>query len=111
MPMNQMNNQMQSNQMERPPIENPTEEAVPIPTPPRIITTKDALYLKDALSWMLIAFKKFHHFAQEATDPEVKQALNKAGQMHQRHYQRLLTHLTVNNRQMMNQIPQTNTMQ
>lgn len=36
---------------------------VPIPVPPRVITTKDLLYLKDALSWELNAFKKFHFFS------------------------------------------------
>lgn len=111
MPMNQMQqNQAGQSRMQVPPMQSQSQTA-PIPNPPRVITTKDALYIKDALSWMLITFKKFHHFAQEATDPQVKQALDKAGQMHQKHYQRLLNHLTVNNQQAMSQIPQTNTMQ
>lgn len=67
------------------------------PTPPRAITTKDAMYLKDALSWELLAFKKFHHLAEHATNPEIKQALDQAGKMHQQHYQKLLSHLQVNN--------------
>lgn len=79
---------------------------VPIPEPPRVITTKDSSYLKDALSWELLAFKKFHFFAQQATDPQVKQALEKAGQMHQRHYQTLLAHLQVDNNAAMATIPQ-----
>ncbi|CEH30842.1 hypothetical protein AM501_27625 [Aneurinibacillus migulanus] len=78
---------------------------VPIPTPPRVITTKDLLYLKDALSWELTAFKKFHFFAQQATNPQIKQALDKAGQMHQRHYQKLLTHLQVDNYTAMANLP------
>lgn len=84
----------------------PQQTQVPIPQPPRAITTKDCSYLKDALSWKLLAFKKLHFFAQQATDPEVKQALEKAGQMHQRHYQKLLTHLQVNNAAVMASIPQ-----
>jgi hypothetical protein len=68
-----------------------------IPNPPRAITSKDLLYIKDVLSWELLASKKFHHFAQEATNPQIKQALEKAGQMHQNHYQRMLPHLQVNN--------------
>ncbi|MFY0544006.1 ferritin-like domain-containing protein [Brevibacillus sp. H7] len=79
---------------------------VPIPVPPRVITTKDCSYLKDALSWELLSFKKFHFFAQQATDPQVKQALEQAGQMHQRHYQTLLTHLQVDNNAAMAKIPQ-----
>lgn len=78
---------------------------VPIPVPPRVITTKDLLYLKDALSWELTAFKKFHFFAQQATNPQIKQALDKAGQMHQRHYQKLLTHLQVDNNTTMVNLP------
>lgn len=54
------------------------------------ITTKDLLYLSDELSWELLAMKKSHHFASECQDPEVKQLLEKTGQMHQRHYETLL---------------------
>nr|WP_202617890.1 ferritin-like domain-containing protein [Bacillus dakarensis] len=79
-----------------------------IPTPPRAITSKDILYLKDALSWELLAFKKFHFLAQQSTDPEIKQALDKAGAMHQNHYQRLLTHLQVDNNTAMANIPSPN---
>lgn len=84
----------------------PAQQAqVPIPVPPRVITTKDLLYLKDALSWELEAFKKFHFFAQQAKSPQIKQALDKAGQMHQRHYQKLLTHLQVDNNTAMASLP------
>ncbi|KJS86027.1 MAG: hypothetical protein JM58_07600 [Peptococcaceae bacterium BICA1-8] len=58
--------------------------------PPTTITTKDLAYLKDALSWELTAFKKCQHFAQECTSPQISQAIDIAGQMHLRHYQRLL---------------------
>lgn len=85
---------------------NPVPQTqVPIPVPPRVITTKDLLYLKDALSWELSAFKKFHFFAQQATNPQIKQALDKAGQMHQGHYQKLLTHLQVDNNTAMASLP------
>ncbi|WP_066398657.1 ferritin-like domain-containing protein [Neobacillus mesonae] len=66
-------------------------------SPPPAITSKDLQYLKDALSWELLAFKKFHFLAQQATNPNIKQVLEKAGQMHQNHYQKLLSHLQVNN--------------
>lgn len=65
--------------------------------PPQVITTKDHLYLKDQLSWELIAMKKCRHFAQECQDPEIRQAIDKAGEMHQRHYNMLLRHLQNNN--------------
>lgn len=88
----------------------PSSQA-PIPEPPQVITSKDLSYLKDALSWELIAFKKLHAFAQQATDPQVKQALEKAGQMHQQHYQKLLTHLQNNNTAVMSTLPQTQSQQ
>ncbi len=68
-----------------------------MPQPPQIITTKDHLYLKDQLSWELVAMKKCRHFAQECSDQEISQAIDKAGQMHQRHYELLLKHLQNNN--------------
>ncbi len=78
---------------------------VPIPVPPRVITTKDLLYITDALSWELVAFKKFHFFASQATNPQIKQALDKTGKMHQQHYQKLLTHLQVDNNTAMASLP------
>ncbi|MFC4076101.1 hypothetical protein [Salinithrix halophila] len=57
------------------------------------LTTKDLNYLKDELSWQLLAFKKCHHYAQECQDTEVKQLIDQVGQMHQRHYQQILNHL------------------
>lgn len=78
----------------------------PVPSPPQAITTKDLLYIKDAMSWELLAFKKCHHLAQHVNDPEIKQALENAGGMHQRHYQTLLSHLNVNNNQALSQFQQ-----
>jgi hypothetical protein len=83
----------------------------PIPLPPRAITTKDVLYIKDALSWELLAFKKFHFMANQIQNPQLKDALNKAGQMHQNHYQRLLTHLQVDNNTVLANLPNTQQMQ
>ena len=78
---------------------------VPIPNPPRAITTKDLLYLKDALSWELLAFKKFHFLAQQVNNSEIKQALEKTGKMHQNHFQKLLTHLQVDNNTALANLP------
>jgi hypothetical protein len=73
---------------------------------PKVITTKDCLYLKDQLSWELIAMKKCHHTALECQDPEIAQAIDRAGQMHQRHYQLLLKHLQNNNTTEMSKVQQ-----
>ena len=77
----------------------------PIQTPPTAITTKDLSYIKDALSWELLAFKKFHNMASQAQDPEIKQALDNVGRMHQNHYQILLSHLQVNNDDVLANMP------
>ncbi|PLR94170.1 rubrerythrin family protein [Bacillus sp. T33-2] len=69
----------------------------PIPEPPRAITTKDILYLKDALSWELLAFKKFHFLSRQVDNTEIRDAMDQAGKMHQKHFQKLLTHLEVDN--------------
>lgn len=73
-------------------------------TPPQAITTKDMMYLKDALSWELLALKKFHFLAQQTQDQEIKQALDQIGRMHQDHYQRILGHLQINNNAVMTNI-------
>lgn len=57
------------------------------------LSTKDLNYLKDELSWELLAFKKCHHYAQECQDQQVKQLIDQCGRMHQQHYQQLLHHL------------------
>lgn len=57
------------------------------------LSTKDLLYLKDELSWELLAMKKCHHYAQECQDPEIRDLLNRVGKIHQQHYQTLLSQL------------------
>ncbi|MGE7603249.1 hypothetical protein ACQKL5_12160 [Peribacillus sp. NPDC097675] len=67
--------------------------------PPDIVSVKDSLYLSDMLSWNLIAIKKAHFFATQCTDPQVINALTRCGQMHQRHYDKILSHLDPNQQQ------------
>lgn len=57
------------------------------------LSNKDLSYLKDEMSWELLAFKKCHHFAQECQDPQIKKKLDEIGKIHQRHYQTLLNHV------------------
>lgn len=64
-----------------------------MPQPPNVITVKDHLYLSDMLSWNLLAMKKCHFYAQNCLDPDVKKAIEQAGQMHKRHYEMLISHL------------------
>lgn len=58
-----------------------------------LISTKDLNYLSDELSWELLAMKKCHHYAGECQDPQIQQLINQTGQMHQQHYETLLTQL------------------
>ena len=69
------------------------QESQPMTQVPEIVSTKDQLYISDMLSWNLNACKKAHFFAQNCQTPEIQQALEDAGQMHQRHYNKILSHL------------------
>lgn len=64
---------------------------------PAVITGKDLNYINDMMAWNLTAAKKAHSFAQSCQDPEIKQAIDQAGQMHQRHYEQFLQLLTNQN--------------
>jgi spore coat protein CotF len=81
--------------------------------PPQVITTKDCMYLKDELSWELLAMKKCSELAKQCTDPEIRQAIDKVGHVHQQHYMRILNHLQTNNELAMQQATgsQTQTIQ
>lgn len=65
----------------------------PMMQPPSVITTKDYLYLNDMLAWNLLAMKKAHFAATSCTDTQIKQELDRCGQMHQQHYVKLLNHM------------------
>jgi len=61
--------------------------------PPHVITTKDFSYINDMLAWNLLAMKKAHHAASHCQDQQILTMLEACGQMHQRHYSKLLAHL------------------
>ncbi|RIW38903.1 hypothetical protein D3H55_00690 [Bacillus salacetis] len=65
--------------------------------PPQVLTTKDSLYLNDMLSWNLLAMKKAYFAAGHCQDAELKAEINKCGEMHQRHYEQILSHLNPDN--------------
>ena len=64
--------------------------------PPNVITVKDMAYLKDAMSWELLAMKKCRMYAEFTKDPQIKTLLDGTGRMHQRHYETLLQYLQSN---------------
>jgi hypothetical protein len=57
------------------------------------LSTKDFNYLKDHLSWELLAAKKCAHYAAECQDPQIAHLINQVGQMHERHYNALLQYM------------------
>ncbi|MGM7681064.1 hypothetical protein ACSVDA_02815 [Cytobacillus sp. Hm23] len=72
-------------------------QTMAMPQPPQVVSTKDSMYLTDMLSWNLLAMKKAHFFARQCQDQEIISAIERAGQMHQRHYGIILSHLQNNN--------------
>jgi len=68
--------------------------AAPGTTPNRnLISDKELLYLKDFLSWELLAIKKYSAAAGVCQDPNLRTLLDAAGKRHQQHYNTLLSHL------------------
>lgn len=75
---------------------NGTQTQTFMSTPPKVITSKDLLYLRDAMGWKLLQAKKCSHYADMCQDPEIKNLLHEIGRMHQSHYMKLLNHLDPN---------------
>lgn len=57
------------------------------------ISEKELLYLKDFLSWELLAVKKCKDAADACTDPQIKQLIEQTGQKHAAHYDAILAEL------------------
>ncbi|WP_028976023.1 hypothetical protein [Sporolactobacillus terrae] len=70
------------------------QNQVTYPQPPAILSTKDFLYIEDMLSWNLEVIKKAHAYATMCQDQDVVQAMNRTCQLHMRHYQAILNHLS-----------------
>ncbi|MFK7696179.1 hypothetical protein [Paenibacillus sp. HJGM_3] len=63
-------------------------------TPNRnMLTDKELNYVKDFLSWELLAVKKCEDAANACTDVQIQNKLRQCGQKHVQHYNQLLTHL------------------
>jgi hypothetical protein len=75
--------------------QNMQQQQTMMQQPPSIVSTKDQLYLTDMLSWNLLAMKKAHFFASQCQNQEVRNQLDKVGQMHHQHYQKILSHLQI----------------
>ncbi|GAA3407198.1 hypothetical protein ACFFNY_00490 [Paenibacillus hodogayensis] len=58
-----------------------------------LISDKELLYLKDFLSWELLAVKKCKDAADACTDAAIRQAIVQMGQRHEAHYETILAEL------------------
>ncbi|KYG33576.1 hypothetical protein [Alkalihalobacillus trypoxylicola] len=86
--MQQQNNMQQSFE-----VQSQTQaQPLAYQEPPQVLSVKDSLYISDMLSWNLDAMKKAHFYAEQCQDIEIKQALETAGRMHQKHYDSILSH-------------------
>ncbi|OEH86924.1 hypothetical protein BHU72_01290 [Desulfuribacillus stibiiarsenatis] len=57
------------------------------------LSEKDLMYINDELNTELLMVKRYHEAAQQVTDQELQHAFRQACDMHQRHYQTILSHL------------------
>jgi len=57
------------------------------------LTEKELLYVKDFLSWELLAMKKYNHAALSCVDMNIQNKLKEVGLKHQQHYETLLAQL------------------
>lgn len=58
-----------------------------------LIGEKELLYLKDFLSWELLAMKKCGETVSQMQDPQLAQLVRQIGQKHQNHYNTILAQL------------------
>ncbi|MBS4200206.1 hypothetical protein KHA93_11245 [Bacillus sp. FJAT-49732] len=84
----QMNQQMQNQQN----MMQQNQQQI-MQQPPHVITTKDLNYINDMLAWNLLVMKKAHFAATQCQDQQIKTQIDACGQMHQRHYMKILGHL------------------
>lgn len=63
-------------------------------TPDRnLLGEKELLYVKDFLSWELLAMKKCNEAANACQDAQLKQLIRNTGKKHQQHFEAILSHL------------------
>ena len=58
-----------------------------------LFSDKEHLYVKDFMSWELLAMKKCKHSADSCSDPQIKALIEQIGNKHKQHYEMLLSQL------------------
>jgi hypothetical protein len=63
-------------------------------TPDRnLLSDKELHYLKDYMSWELLAMKKCQHAMMSCKDPDIHNQIKEIGKTHIQHYNTLLSYL------------------
>jgi len=57
------------------------------------ITDKELHYIKDMLSWELLAMKKCNELASQCQNPSFQTLINQVGMRHEQQYNAILSHL------------------
>lgn len=57
------------------------------------LSEKDLAYMKDHMSWELVACKKAYQYAHQTLEPECRQLAFQIAEQHQRNLERILNHL------------------
>lgn len=57
------------------------------------LTEKDLTYIKDQMSWELVAAKKAYQYAHQTSDPECRSLMFQVAEQHQRNLERVMQHL------------------
>lgn len=57
------------------------------------LSEKDLAYMKDQMSWELVAAKKAYQYAHQTMDPECRNLMFTVAEQHQRNLERVMHHL------------------
>jgi hypothetical protein len=57
------------------------------------LSEKDLAYMKDHMSWELLACKKAYQYAHQTLEPECRQVATQVAETHQRNFERIVQHL------------------
>ncbi|MGG1515369.1 hypothetical protein ABE504_08145 [Paenibacillus oryzisoli] len=69
---------------------NSQSQQNPMTSDRNVLTDKELSYVKDFLSWELLAMKKCNDTANRCTDPQIQALIKQTGQQHLNHYNSLL---------------------
>lgn len=58
-----------------------------------LISAKELQYVKDFLSWELLAMKKCNEAASRCTDQQIQALIKQTGKQHEQQYEQILSHL------------------